>query len=253
MQQNITKKRQYHKPIFGLTKEECLKKHYRRFINGRCSYKKCRGKSHYYNKYNKCLSMKHYDDIEPSRKKHYKGRNPRLICESSHRGPNWRYFDGKCYRKTCKTVGSVFAYYNGRCTPRPQYFKHLINRFRDIEQNAEMRIKAVKSPSEYNTIFKNVKENVQKAKEDAKDLLDKIKKEPTPSKIKKATDEKIISQETADKLNHISESATTNASASKDAIIDNAKKNVSKQAFGVVENIKERIRKLLPQNKQTPL
>jgi hypothetical protein len=44
---------------------------------------------------------------------------------------------------------------------------------------------------------------------------------------------------------------TTNAS--KEALIENAKKNVSKQAFGVIENIKDRIRKLLPQNKQTPL
>ena len=248
-ERNVTNKRPYHKPIYGLTKEECLKKHYRRFIDGRCSYKKCRGKSHYYNKYNKCLSMKHYDDIEPSRKKRYKGRNPRLICESSHRGPNWRYFDGKCYRKTCKTSGSVFAYYNGRCTPRPQYFKHLMRKFRAIEETAETRIKAVKSPSEYKAIYKNVKENVQKVKGEAKDLLEKIKKEPTPSKIKQATDENIISQETADKLNRTP--ATTNAS--KDALIENAKKNVSKQAFGVIENIKDRIRKLLPQNKQTPL
>lgn len=246
MEQNITRKRIYHKPIYGLTKEDCLKKRYRRYIDGSCSYRKCRGKSHYYNKYNKCLSMKHFDDIEPSRKKTYKGKNPRLICESSHRGPHWRYYDGKCYRKTCKTKGSVFAYYNGRCTPRPQYFKHLMNKFRIIEQNAEERIKNIKSRSEYPVIYKSAKKNVQLVKEKAKELLDRIQKEPTPSKIKQAKDENIISQETADKLQNISPSKN-------ETIINDAKKNVSKQAFGVLENIKNRIRNILPSNKQTPL
>ena len=245
MQQNITKKRTYHKPIYGLTKEECLKKHYRRFINGRCSYKKCRGKSHYYNKYNKCLSMKHFDDIEPSRKKRYKGRNPRLICESSHRGPNWRYFDGKCYRKTCKTSGSVFAYYNGRCTPRPQYFKHLMRTFRHIEQDAEKRIRNIKTRRELPGIYKNAKKNVQKAKTEAQNLLDNIKKEPTSLKINQAKDQNIIDQQTADKLKNREKPNTE--------IIDNAKKNVSKQAFGVLENIKDRIRKILPGSNQTTI
>jgi hypothetical protein len=246
MEKNITRKRMYHKPIYGLTKEECLKKRYRRFIDGRCSYRKCRGKSRYYNKYNKCLSMKHFDDIEPSRKKVYKGNDPRLICESTHRGPHWRYYDGKCYRKTCKTKGSVFAYYNGRCTPRPQYFKHLMRKFRIIEQNAEERIKKIKSRSEYPVIYKSAKKNVQKVKEEAHELLDKIKKEPTQSKIKQAKDENIISKETADKLKNDTPSKN-------EKVLDDAKKNVSKQAFGVLENIKERIRKLLPGSKQTTI
>lgn len=246
MQENITrKKRIYHKPIYGLTKTECLKKRYRRYIGNRCSYRKCRGKSRYYNKYNKCLSMKHYDDIEPSRKKKYKGSNPRLICESTHRGPNWRYFDGKCYRKTCKTKGSVFAYYNGRCTPRPQYFKHLMRKFRIIEQNAEQRIKNVKNPSEYSNIYKSVKKNVKKVKQDANNLLDKIKKEPNKDFIKQAKEEKIISKETADKLNDVTKPNTK--------ILDDAKKNVSKQAFGVIENIKNRISNFINSNKQTSL
>jgi hypothetical protein len=246
MEINKTRKRTYHKPIYGLTKEECLKKHYRRFINNRCSYRKCRGNSHYYNKYNKCLSMKHFDDIEPSHKKPYRGKNPRLICESKHRGPHWRYFDGKCYRKTCKTEGSVFAYYNGRCTPRPQYFKHLMNKFRVIEQKAEIQIKNVKSPSEYSNIYKNANKEVKKVKHDAQMLLDDIKKEPTQIKIKHAKDDKIISQETADKLNDAD-------NTHKSDIIDNAKKDVSKQAFGVLENIKNNIRNLLSGNKQTAL
>ena len=246
MHNKLSSKRTYHKPIYGLSKTQCLKKRYRRFIDGRCTYKKCRGKSHYYNKYNKCLSMKHFDDIEPSHKKKYKGKNPRLICESMHRGPHWRYYDGKCYRKTCKTKGSVFAYYNGRCTPRPQYFKHLMNKFRIIELNAEQRIKNIKSPSEYKNIYMDAKKNVQKVKEDAHELLDNIQKEPTTTKINKAKDENIISQETANKLNN-------NTTTNKENIIDNAKKNVSTQAFGVLENIKDRIRKFLPSNKQTTL
>lgn len=246
--QNITRKRMYHKPIYGLSKDDCLKKRYRHFINNRCSYRKCRGKSHYYNKYNKCLSMKHYDDIEPSRKRKYKGKNPRLICEATNRGPNWRYFDGKCYRKTCKTKGSVFAYYNGRCTPRPQYFKHLMHKFRIIEQHAETRIKNVKSASEYPQIYKSAKEHVKKAKGDAQKLLDNIKTGPTPSKIKQAKDENIITQQTADKLN-----TETTTPSTKERVIDDVKKDVSKQAFGVLENIKDRIRKLMPGNKTTTL
>lgn len=241
---NITSKKIYHKPIYGLTKPECLKKSYRRYIDNKCSYKKCRGKSHFYNKYNKCLSIKHYNDIEPSRKKHYKGKNPRLICESTHRGSHWRYYDGKCYRKTCKTNGSVFAYYNGRCTPRSQYFKHLMNKFKIIEQTAEQNIKNVNSHSEYPNIYKNVKENVQKVKEDAQELLNKIQKDPTQSKIKQAVDENIINQTTANKLI---------TSSNNETVIDEAKKQVSKQAFSVLENIKNRISNIVSVNKQTTL
>jgi hypothetical protein len=244
---NISK-RTYHKPIYGLTKTQCLKKHYRRFINGRCSYKKCRGKSHYYNKYGKCLSMKHYNDIEPSHKKRYRGKNPRLICESTHRGSDWRYYDGNCYRKTCKTKGSVFAYYNGRCTPRPQYFKHIMNKFRTIELNTERKIKNAKNNSEYSQILNSAKKNVEKVKGEAHELLENIKKNKASTNIKNAKEEKIISKEEADKL---SDELTTDST--KEVLIDNAKKNVSKQAFGVVENIKDRIKKILNTNKQTPL
>jgi hypothetical protein len=241
-------KRTYHKPIYGITKTQCLKKKYRRFINGRCSFKKCRGKSHYYNKYGKCLSMKHYDDVEPSQKKVYKGKNPRLICESTHRGSNWRYYDGNCYRKTCKTKGSVFAYYNGRCTPRPQYFKHIMKKFRIIELNTEIKIKNAKSKSEYPNILNSAKKNVEKAKGEAYELLDNIKKNKASANIKNAKEEQIISKEEADKL---TDELTTNSK--KDELIVNAKKNVSKQAFGVLENIKDRIKRLLSTNKQTTL
>jgi hypothetical protein len=243
-------KRIYHKPLYGLTKKQCLTKHYRRFINGRCSYKKCRGKSHYYNKYGKCLSMKHYGDIEPSHKKRYRGKDPRRICESTHRGSNWRYYDGKCYRKTCKTKGSVFAYYNGRCTPRPQYLKHLMLMFRTIEMNTEQKIKNAKSHSEFTGILNSAKKNVENAKKNAYEVLDNIKKTDKPtSDIKHAKAEQIISKETADKLE---DAHTTNSK--KNIIIDNEKKNVSKQAFGVIENLKDRIKSIMNrENKQTTL
>jgi len=229
-----TGKRIYHKPLYGLTKEQCLTKKYRRFMNGRCSYRKCRGKSHFYNKYGKCLSMKHYGDVEPSRKKKYRGKNLRRICETSKRGKNWRFYDGKCYKKTCKTRGSVFAYYNGRCTPRAQYFKHLIKKFRAIEHKAENRIRFAKTQADYTDIYKNAKEDVNKVKEDANKILNKIKADPTKENIKIAKDENIIDSKNAEDLQ----------GDAKSAVIEKVKHDIDGQGFTVLENIKNRIRKV---------
>jgi esterase/lipase len=119
-----------------------------------------------------------------------------------------------------------------------------MNKFRIIEEETEEKIKNVKSKTEYSSIYKNAKNKVQKVKAEAQELLNKIKKEPTPTMIKQAKNENIIDKQTADKLND---------NTNNEKVIDDAKKNVSKQAFGVLENIKNRIHKLLPQNNQTAL
>lgn len=228
---NNTIKREYHKPIYGLSKDECLTKRYRRYFNGRCSYKKCRGKSHFYNKHGKCLSMKHYDDVEPSRKKKYIGNNSRKLCETTHRGSNWRYYNNECFRKSCKTVGSVFAYYNGRCTPRGMFFKHIMKKFRLIEENANRKIKNVKDKTksfEYKQIYSSAKKHVDNIKQEAKNALNKTESSTTSST-----------------------SPSTSATPNKENDSNNkANKEISQQGNKVLKNIQNRIRSLFSSAKK---